>query len=70
MACDYARWVSRADGQPIDLLAFDRLGVGTPAVDVRGRPVVLFAGDWQLNSAKREFPDVAFAETARGVVGR
>jgi peptide chain release factor 3 len=70
MACEYARWVSRSDGQPVDLLAFDRLGIGIPAVDVRGRPVVLFQGDWQLNSAKREFPDVTFAETARGVVVR
>jgi hypothetical protein len=29
---------------------------------------VLFAGDWQLNSAKREFPGVSYAETARGAV--
>ena len=62
MSCQYARWVTREDGEKIDLLAFDRAGVGIPAVDVRGRPVVL------LDSAKREFPAVTFAETARGVL--
>jgi peptide chain release factor 3 len=70
MACEFARWVSRRDGTPVDLTAFDRLRIGVPAIDVRERPVVLFAGDWQLNSAKREFPDIDFAETARGVVAR
>ena len=68
MQCEFARWVSRADGKPVDLLAFDRVRVGIPVVDVRGRPVVLFQGEWQLNSAKREFPDVLYAETARGVI--
>jgi peptide chain release factor 3 len=68
MACEFARWVSRADGEDVDLLAFDRQRVGIPVVDVRGRPVVLFAGEWQLNSAKREFPAVQYAETARGVI--
>lgn len=78
MQCEFARWVSRDDGQPVDLLAFDRARVGIPVVDVRGRPVVLFQGEWQLNSAKREFPDVKFADIltrtpaaplgARGVV--
>jgi hypothetical protein len=33
---------------------------------VRGRPVVLFQGEWQLNSAKREFPNIVYRETARG----
>jgi peptide chain release factor 3 len=70
MACEFARWVSRADGEKVDLLQFDRLRVGTPCVDVRGRPVVLFAGEWQLNSAKREFPGVEYAETARGAATR
>ncbi len=68
MSCAYARWVSRVDGGAIDLLAFDRAAVGVPTVDVRGRPVVLFAGDWQLSSARREFPDIVFAETAHGVL--
>jgi peptide chain release factor 3 len=73
MQCEFARWVSKADGTPVmgaELLAFDRQRVGIPTVDVRGRPVVLFAGEWQLNSAKREFPAVSFADTARGVIAR
>ena len=70
MACEFARWVSRDDGGDVDLLAFDRARVGTPCVDVRGRGVVLFGGEWQLNSAKREFKGISYAETARGTVSR
>lgn len=70
MACEFARWVSKRDGGEVDLGAFDRERVGIPAVDVRGRPVVLFAGAWQLSSAERVFLDVVFAETARGVISR
>jgi hypothetical protein len=39
-------------------------------VDVRERPVMLFAGDWQLNAALRDLPDYEFAETATGVLFR
>jgi hypothetical protein len=39
-------------------------------VDVRARPVLLFAGNWQLKSALQYLPDYAFAETARGIVVR
>ena len=35
-----------------------------------GFAVALFAGEWQVNSAKRYLPDLVFAETARGVVQR
>jgi peptide chain release factor 3 len=66
MSCDFARWVKREDGAEVDLLAFDRERLGVPARDVRGRPVVLFAGEWQLNSAKREMKGILYAETARG----
>jgi peptide chain release factor 3 len=65
MSCDFARWVAREDGGEVDLLRFDRERLGVPARDVRGRPVVLFAGEWQLNSAKREMPGIRYAETAR-----
>ena len=65
ITCEFARWVSRSDGQPVDLRAFDRERIGIPAVDVRDRGVVLFAGEWQLNSAKREFPGVEYHDTAR-----
>jgi peptide chain release factor 3 len=65
MSVEFARWVSREDGQPVDLRAFDRERIGIPTLDVRDRPVVLFQGEWQLNSAKREFPGVIYRETAR-----
>jgi peptide chain release factor 3 len=68
ISCEYARWLSREDGGEIDMEAFRRAQVGIAAEDGRGRPVALFQGDWQLNSAKRQFPDITFAETARGVI--
>lgn len=71
MNTEFCRWVTHEDGTPLtndQLLDYDRLRVGIPAVDVRGRAVVLFQGEWQLNSAKREFPKHRYAETARGVI--
>lgn len=68
--CSFARWISRKDGASIDLAALARERIGTVAVDVRGRPVMLFAGEWQLNTALRELTDFVFAETAHGVVVR
>ena len=66
----FARWVSRRDGARVDLEELRRTGIGLPVLDVRERPVLLFQGEWQLNSALRELPDYVFAETARGVVVR
>lgn len=66
----FARWVSRRDGAKVDLEELRRSGIGMPVLDVRDRPVLLFQGEWQLNSALRELPDYVFAETARGVVMR
>ncbi|HEX7604384.1 MAG TPA: peptide chain release factor 3 [Polyangiaceae bacterium] len=66
MDIEFARWVSREDGAPVDLLAFDRERVGTPVIDVRDRPVVLFGGQWQLNSAERTFKGIIYSETAHG----
>jgi peptide chain release factor 3 len=71
MNTEFCRWVLHEDGTPLtneQLLDFDRLRVGIPAVDVRGRAVVLFQGEWQHNSAKREFPKLRYTETARGVI--
>lgn len=70
VSCSFARWISRKDGAPIDLQALARERIGTVAVDVRDRPVMLFAGEWQLQTALRELSDLQFAETARGVVVR
>jgi peptide chain release factor 3 len=66
----YARWITRKDGQPIDVLGLHRSRIGLVVVDARDRPVVLFGGDWQLNAALKDFPDYTYAETARGIVMR
>ena len=66
----HARWITRKDGEEVDLQVLTRARPGLVVVDVRGRPVVLFSGDWQLNAALQDLPDYAFAETARGVVMR
>ncbi len=68
MSIEYARWVTHEDGKPLEpaeLRAFDRERVGTPALDVRGRAVVLFAGEWQSNSARRTFSKLRYDETAQ-----
>jgi len=65
-----ARWVSRADGGPLEL---DRLAndvEGKVLLDVRGRVVVLFDREWPLRTAERMHPEYLFAETALGVVVR
>ena len=67
ISVEFARWVSHEDGKPLEppeLRAFDRERVGIPTKDVKGRAVVLFAGEWQLNSAKRTFSGIRYAETA------
>jgi peptide chain release factor 3 len=70
MACEFARWISRKDGRPVSLADLAHRNAGTPVVDIRGRPVLLFAGNWQLNSALEFLPEYDFAETAHGVVAR
>jgi peptide chain release factor 3 len=66
----FARWVSRSDGADVALDELSRAEAGMPVVDVRGRPVLLFQAEWELNSARRSLPDHEFAETARGVTRR
>jgi peptide chain release factor 3 len=65
-----ARWVSRVDGAPVDLEELARKSIGLVAVDARHRPVILFEGEWSLHTAERFHPELAFAETAVGVVVR
>jgi peptide chain release factor 3 len=65
-----ARWVSRVDGAPVDLEDLARKAIGLVAVDARDRPVILFEGEWSLHTAERFHPELAFAETAVGVVVR
>src|SRR5262249_19299906 len=65
-----ARWVSRGDGQPVDVEALLGQGIGKVVLDVRDRPVILFEGEWQIRSAEKYHPELVFAETAVGVIVR
>jgi len=44
----------------------DRARIGLAVEDVKGRAVVLFASEWQMNAAMAEHPQYLFTETARG----
>jgi len=65
-----ARWVSRADAQPLDLDALSGAIEGLVVLDVRDRVVVLFDREWALRTAEKFHPELCFAETATGVVVR
>jgi peptide chain release factor 3 len=65
-----ARWVSRADGRPLDLDALGSSIEGMVVLDVRDRAVVLFDREWALRTAEKFHPELRFAETATGVVVR
>ena len=65
-----ARWVSRKDGKPLEPTELNKVQYGTVVEDVRGRPVILFEGEWALNAAARHNPELHMAETAVGVVVR
>jgi peptide chain release factor 3 len=65
-----ARWVYRADNKPVELETLRKIRYGNLVEDVRGRPVVLFEGQWALDGAKKALPELHFAETAVGVVVR
>ncbi len=65
-----ARWVSRADGAPVDPDAISSAVEGFVTLDVRDRMVVLFDREWALRTAEKFHPELRFAETATGVVVR
>ncbi|HUU01067.1 MAG TPA: peptide chain release factor 3 [Myxococcota bacterium] len=65
-----ARWVSPKSGKALDLETLRRECSGLVVLDLRNRPVVLFERDWAVGLAEERLPDVAFAETAQGVVVR
>lgn len=66
----FARWVSRADGDDVDIDDLCRRDIGVVVLDVRDRPVVLFEAEWSLSTAARFHAAFFFAETASGVVAR
>ncbi len=59
-----ARW---ADGAPLPLADLEAGLYGYGALDVYGRAVVLFKGDWQLDACARAFPDAKFLDLPRTV---
>jgi peptide chain release factor 3 len=65
-----ARWVSRADGGPLDLDALHGAIEGLVVLDVRDRVVALFDREWALRTAEKLHPELRFAEAATGVVVR
>ena len=66
----FARWVSRADGDPLDLDALHGAIDGLVVLDVRDRVVALFDREWALRTAEKLHPELRFAEAATGVVVR
>ena len=54
-----ARWV---EGEAIPLAELESQLYGYGAVDVRGNAVVLFKGDWQMESCAKAFPRTRFVE--------
>jgi peptide chain release factor 3 len=66
----FARWVSRADGAPLDLDALHSALDGLVVLDVRDRVVALFDREWALRTAEKLHPELRFAEAATGVVVR
>ncbi len=65
-----ARWVTRADGKPVDTDDLYAAVEGMVVLDVRGRPVVLFDREWALRTAEKFHPEYQYVETASGVVVR
>ncbi|HTJ82658.1 MAG TPA: peptide chain release factor 3 [Polyangiaceae bacterium] len=59
LSYEMARWV---EGEPLPLAKLEGLLYGYGALDVHGSPVVLFKGEWQLETCKKGFPNTRFVE--------
>ena len=59
-----ARWV---EGEPLPLAELEGQLYGYGALDVRGAPVVLFKGEWQLATCAKAFPKTRFVELGNSV---
>jgi peptide chain release factor 3 len=60
-----ARWV---EGEAVPLAELEGQLYGYGAVDVHDQPVVLFKGDWQLESCAKAFPRARFVELGNAAV--
>jgi peptide chain release factor 3 len=59
-----ARWV---EGEALPLADLESQLYGYGAVDIHGSPVVLFKGDWQLETCAKAFPRTRFVELGNSV---
>ena len=59
-----ARWV---EGEPVPLADLESSLYGYGALDVHGNAVVLFKGDWQLETCAKAFPKSRFVELGGSV---
>jgi len=59
LSYNLARW---AEGEPLPLSRLDDLLFGYGALDVHNNPVVLFKGEWQLETCSKNFPNTRFVE--------
>jgi len=57
LAYQYARWV---EGDDLDLNKFDRPPQMSCLLDIEGRPLILFAGDWALRMVLKDYPHLNF----------
>jgi peptide chain release factor 3 len=60
-----ARWV---EGEPVPLAELEGQLYGYGALDVHGQPVVLFKGEWQLETCAKAFPKTRFVELGAGAL--
>jgi peptide chain release factor 3 len=59
LSYEMARWV---EGEEVPLAKLEGLLYGYGALDIHGSPVVLFKGEWQLETCKKGFPNTRFVE--------
>jgi peptide chain release factor 3 len=64
LAFTLARWV---EGEALPLAELENNLYGYGALDVRGNPVVLFKGEWQLQTCAKAFPRSRFVELGGSV---
>jgi peptide chain release factor 3 len=54
-----ARWV---EGETVPIAELESQLYGYGALDIHGNPVVLFKGDWQMETCAKAFPRSQFVE--------
>ena len=62
-------WRAGSRARPCRSRSSSRSSTATARVDVHGNPVVLFKGEWQLESCAKAFPRTRFVELGNAVPG-